>query len=252
MSHSSNTEIWALVPAAGIGARMQAELPKQYLRIGTRTILDLTLEKLLAVKNIKGVVLALHPNDQWWPKSEYTTHPKIHVTEGGDERCDSVVQALRYLLQECAAQSHQANVWALVHDAARPCVAIEKIHELIEFTFEKFSKTQALGGILASPCADTVKRGEHGLIRKTEDRSHLWLAHTPQFFPAEKLLQSIQYALANNINVTDEASAIEADGGKVALIHDRRDNIKITLPEDLLWAETILKTAKEHTKETKL
>lgn len=236
---SSRPKIWAVIPAAGIGTRMQAERPKQYLPLFGKTLIDITLQKILQIPEVEGVVVVLNPNDAFWDRTSLSNHPNIHRVAGGRHRSDSVLSGLQY----CKKHSTDSlqDTWALVHDAARPCVSVEKIQTLIQHALNRAKSGEADGAILGVPVADTVKRVNNETIENTEDRSQLWLAHTPQFFPMNRLRTALEKCDANGIPVTDEASAIEATGGKVDVVNDRRDNIKITLPEDLLWAETILK-----------
>lgn len=234
MSDNNQNAIWAIVPAAGIGSRMQSQTPKQYLPLQGKTILEITLSKLLQLSRVKGVVVALHPQDNDWQQTSLHHHPKIHSVVGGEERADSVRCALEY----CVAQAPGESVLALVHDAARPCVSLKKINELIDAVLVCGDNVD--GAILAVPCADTVKRVGGNEIKRTEDRSTLWLAHTPQLFSAKQLLEALNSAAQQGHIVTDESSAIEQAGGNVKVVSDRRDNIKVTVPEDLIWAETIL------------
>ncbi len=234
MSSSLPIKIWAIVPAAGIGSRMQSEKPKQYLPLLDQTLIEVTLKKILQLEALEGIVLPLHADDTFWSATSLYKHPKIHCIDGGTERCDSVLAGLKY----CQLQANNLDAWVLVHDAARPCVTLEKIERLITAAS---TERDCDGAILAVPCADTVKRVNGHSITHTEDRSQLWLAHTPQLFPLSTLLSALEKALTTGKPITDEASAIEASGGKVKVVQDRRDNIKVTVPEDLLWAETVLK-----------
>ncbi len=237
MSPQNSHAVWAIVPASGIGSRMQSELPKQYLPLLGQTIIDITLRKLLQLECIAGVVVATNKDDCHWKKTSVHSHPKIHRVVGGKERADSVKNALEY----CVSKNSSSDVYALVHDAARPCVTPSNIQALIDDVIACRADDSADGGILAVPCADTVKRVQGHNIQGTEDRSTLWLAHTPQMFLAKTLLQALTKAEASGHMVTDEASAIEYSGGRVTVVKDRRDNIKVTVPEDLHWAETILR-----------
>ena len=236
MNTNTSRRLWAIVPAAGIGSRMQSKTAKQYLPLLGKTLLEVTLEKLLQLDELEGIVVALHAHDRTFMTLPVSQHPKIHTTVGGKERSDSVQCGLYY----CAEQQVESSepLWVLVHDAARPCVSLEKIQALISATVPA---QDGHGAILAVPCADTIKRVSQGHIEHTEDRSTLWLAHTPQLFSLDALGDALTFCRKENIQVTDEASAIEASGGSVSVVQDRRDNIKVTVPEDLAWAETILK-----------
>ncbi len=235
MSHTTSRRFWAIVPAAGIGSRMQSAQPKQYLPLLGKTLLEITLEKLLQLDMLEGIVVALHPHDRTFTQLAVSQHPKIHTTVGGKERSDSVQCGLYYCAEQQSASNE--NMWVLVHDAARPCVTLDKIQALISATEQG---QHAGGAILAVPCADTVKRVSQQCIEHTEERSQLWLAHTPQLFPLKTLADALAHCAKENIAITDEASAIESTGGTVGVVQDRRDNIKVTVPEDLAWATTVL------------
>lgn len=219
--------IWAVVPAAGAGRRMGSEIPKQYLTIAGRSVLEITLHKLARL-SLAGICVALAADDDRFA-TEVTPPENTHVLLGGAERADSVLNALNWLMTRGCADD-----WALVHDAARPCVRVENIQALI---------AQALpsrrGGLLAVPVADTLKR-QSGDAVATVDRSNLWHAHTPQLFPVGLLHQALHRAKAHGLAVTDEASAVEMLGFHPLLVTDSRDNIKITRPEDLALAAFIL------------
>ena len=235
--------VWVVIPAAGIGTRMQSALPKQYLPLLDETLLEVTLKRFLGLSYIEGVMLPLHSNDTWWSETSLSDHPKIHTTCGGDERSDSVLNGLAAIREWI--QESDSNVWVMVHDAARPCVTEQKIEELLVSCL-----SQSVGGILAVPASDTVKKVPKAsdnahLIQGTEDRSTLWLAHTPQLFPLDQLFNGLTQCAVQGLLVTDESSAIENVGGKSIVVNDRTDNIKVTVPEDLQWAELILKKLME-------
>jgi len=231
----NSSDIWAVIPAAGVGSRMQAELPKQYLPLACSTVLDVTLSKILSVPGLTGIVVALSEHDSWWKSSQYASHPAVFTCNGGRERSDSVLNAL-VRIPSLRTFPADYQPWVLVHDAARPCVTQEKIVELVNEC-----KKRACGGILAAPASDTLKHvGAENEIQETIDRSKIWHAHTPQFFQYAELRSALEQCMANHKPVTDEASAVEQVNGKVIVVADRRDNIKITRPEDLSWAEFIL------------
>lgn len=227
---SVNTPFWFVVPAAGIGQRMGADCPKQYLPLGDSTILEQTLSTLLLLEHSQGIVVALHPDDQYWPTLSLSNHPKIHTVTGGAERADSVLAALDYL----QAQTDQKS-WVLVHDAARPCISTNAIENLITTL-----ANDDVGGILATPASDTLKQvSESGDIINTLDRSSVWQAQTPQMFRIGVLHQALLAAIGDN-SITDEASAVEKQGHCVKIVESIRDNIKVTHPDDLWLAEAIL------------
>ncbi len=228
----SYPRLWLVVPAAGIGQRMQADCPKQYLRIHGRFVLDITLSRLLNTSDFSGCTVALNASDPWWPDTDASKNPAVSYCVGGVARADSVLAALRAL-----AKHAQPEDWVLVHDVARPCVDPLDIARLVDTL-----RDHPVGGLLAAPITDTVKRvapGENEVVA-TVDRQHLWRALTPQMFRFSRLKQALEQALAEGVTVTDEASAIEHIGLKPIVVSGRPDNIKITLPADLALAEFIL------------
>lgn len=218
-------KIIAIIPASGIGSRMQAEKPKQYLPLKGRTILEHTVSLFLEHPEIDKIIVAVAQNDSFYSQIELLTSPKIHLVFGGETRAESVFNALNIIDNE--------NAWALVHDAARPCLKRSDLDKLLQINDPQ-------GGILAIPAVDTMKRANGTKIVHTEDRSTLWHALTPQFFPALHLKQALESAFANDQVVTDEASAMELAGYQPQLVSGRSDNIKITRPEDLALAEFYL------------
>lgn len=234
-SHSTLLRsIVAIVPAAGVGSRMKAGKPKQYLTIGQQTVLEHTVEKLLAHPAVGIVVVAITDGDPYFPELSIATHPRVMRVSGGKERADSVLSALQYV------QAHQLGEWAMVHDAARPCVRVEDLNTLISV-----SQAHDVGAILASPVRDTMKRSnQNGDIDHTVDREALWHALTPQMFKTEPLTRILSDALAAGAMITDEASAFEWAGLQPALVQGYADNIKITQPEDLALAEFYLEREK--------
>ncbi len=227
---SKSPAYWFIVPAAGSGRRMGSEKPKQYLQINNKTILDHSLSRLLAVQQLAGIVLALDADDTEFSQSQYAQHEKIIRVAGGKERADSVLAGLDYLQDKIAADD-----WVLVHDAARPCIRPDEIEQL-----QAQLQDDPVGGILAVPVADTLKRVDANIILQTVDRSVLWQAQTPQMFRYGVLYQALTHALQNQLSVTDEASAVEQAGLSAKIVQGRSDNIKITRPADLDLAEFIL------------
>lgn len=231
--NNNKTKIWALIPAAGIGTRMKSELPKQYLEIDGKTILEHSLSKFLEHPSIDKVVVALHPNDNYWVKLKIANHSKVITVEGGATRAESVLNGLKAIQQQ-----HQQDDWVMVHDAARPCLDAGSIDALIQA-----GKESKQGAILAIPSVDTVKLANaNQTIDKTLNREQIWLAQTPQYFPVEVLATAIETGLQQGLPITDEASAIEAQGQHPALVIGTRKNIKITEPEDMMLASVWLVT----------
>ena len=220
--------ICAVVPAAGFGRRMQTECPKQYLSIGNKTILEHSVAALLAHPDVQRAIVAISDGDLRFQQLPLVSHPQITVVEGGAERADSVLAGLR------AAGDAE---WVLVHDAARPCLHQDDLARLLALR-----DTSKVGGILATPVCDTMKRAEPGktAIAHTVDRNDLWHAQTPQFFPRELLFDCLTRALNEGATITDEASALEYCGYRPQLVPGRADNIKVTRPEDLALAEFYL------------
>ena len=224
----------AVVPAAGIGSRMKADRPKQYLQIHGKTILEHTVEKLLSHPQVSKIVVAVSDDDPYYPELPLNLNPKVIRVSGGTERADSVLSALDYIAQQ------QLSDWVMVHDAARPCIQLSDIDKLISGAM-----THDVGAILAAPVRDTMKRGAQGQIEHTVDRVDLWHALTPQMFRSKPLRKVLSEALQQGVSITDEASAFEWKGLSPALIAGRSDNFKITQPEDLALAEFYLSQNKE-------
>lgn len=224
----------AVVPAAGVGSRMQADRPKQYLKINGTTILEHTVEKLLSHPQVSQIVVAISDDDPYYPELALNQNPHVIRVSGGSERADSVLSALDYIAEQ------QLGEWVMVHDAARPCVQLDDIDKLISGAMN-----HDVGAILAAPVRDTMKRGAQGQIEHTVERADLWHALTPQMFKAEPLWNALSEALQQGVSITDEASAFEWKGLSPALIAGRSDNFKITQPEDLALAEFYLSQNKE-------
>jgi 2-C-methyl-D-erythritol 4-phosphate cytidylyltransferase len=223
--------IWAVVPAAGAGSRMQAAIPKQYLPLAGRPILLRTLERLCAYPGLTGLVVGVAQDDNHWPalQNDCQQLPRYlgHYT-GGVMRADTVLNGLRAL-----PDSARDDDWVLVHDAVRPCVRHADIDKLVAA-----ASRHRDGGLLALPMADTVKRADQdGMILETVPRENLWRALTPQMFRLGRLRLALERASVQSLEVTDEASAIERLGDRPQVVAGLPDNIKITLPDDLELAE---------------
>jgi len=217
----------AVVPAAGVGARMGASIPKQYLMLQDKTVIEHTLTVLLSHPRIAQVVVALGPEDDWFADIAIANDPAIIRVNGGKERADSVLAGL----QVC-----QSYNWVLVHDAARPCLTHVDVDNLIAGAL-----TSEHGAILGCQVRDTMKRTDaNGNIIATVERDLLWHALTPQMFPVKLLTDALTTGLADNANITDEASAIERLGLMPKMVVGRADNIKITRPEDMPLATLYL------------
>ncbi len=226
--------IWAVVPAAGIGKRMQSDIPKQYLSLAGEPILAHTINRLLSFDCIHGLVISLQTNDEEWEKLSIHSEKPVLRAPGGSERCDSVLNALDHLQQY--ADFNPDTDWIMVHDAVRPCITEQDVERLV-------NEIQAEdGGLLALPVRDTMKRqhSDAPTVSTTVEREGLWHALTPQYFPWKALRNALKDALDKGQSITDESSAMEFAGFTPQLITGREDNIKITRPADLKLAELYL------------
>ncbi|AXF76717.1 2-C-methyl-D-erythritol 4-phosphate cytidylyltransferase [Erwinia tracheiphila] len=220
----SISDVIAVVPAAGIGSRMLSEHPKQYMTIRGKTLLEYAIDSLLVHPAISRVIVAINPVDPHFSGLPIAADPRISVVTGGKERADSVLAGLHVAA---------AERWVLVHDAARPCLHPDDLMRLLALTV-----TNDIGGILAAPVRDTMKRAAQDklAVAHTVDREGLWHSLTPQLFPLALLRDCLQKALRDGVNITDEASALEYCGYQPQLVVGRSDNIKVTRPEDLALA----------------
>ncbi|NJA87939.1 2-C-methyl-D-erythritol 4-phosphate cytidylyltransferase [Rhodocyclus tenuis] len=225
---------YAIVPAAGSGSRFGAEMPKQYLSLAGCPLIHHTLAALCRCPAIERVWVVLSPGDRYWPQYDWSAlGAKLETVYcGGETRAQSVANGL------AAAETAVADDdWVLVHDAARPCVSAAMLDALCRELAD-----DAVGGLLAAPVADTLKRaGEGQRVQATLSRDGLWQAQTPQMFRYGVLRRS----LAAFPDVTDEAGAIEAAGYAPRLVRADASNLKVTFPADLALAEMILKSRRE-------
>ncbi len=233
MPQLQTKQYWAIIPAAGVGKRMQADRPKQYLELHNKTVIEHTLNRLLSMNEIAGAVLSISEGDEYWAELNYQTSKPLLVSEGGKERSDSVLNALNLLNKKV---DKAENIYVLVHDAARPCVRTDDIKKLIE------QASNQHGGLLALAVRDTMKRSDiDGKVIETVDRNNLWHALTPQMFRLDLLIEALQSAQHKNLAITDDASAMELAGYEPKLIEAHEDNIKITRAFDLELAELYMK-----------
>jgi 2-C-methyl-D-erythritol 4-phosphate cytidylyltransferase len=226
---TNTRSIWAVVPAAGVGKRMQADRPKQYLELVGKTVLEHTLTRLLQAEIFTAISVAISIEDPYWPELVISKNEYVQTAPGGKERSDSVLSALQAISGSASEQD-----WVLVHDAARPCITTADIRFLIDSL-----QDDEIGGILALSSHDTLKNVQGGSIVGTLDRTHIWRALTPQMFRYGKLKQALEASVGNPA-VTDEASALELLGFQPKIVEGRPDNIKITRPEDLPLAQFYL------------
>ena len=222
---------WVLIPAAGVGKRFGGPVPKQYLELSGRLVIDHALGLFADHPAISGCVVVLSSEDEYWPESRFAAHPRVHRAPGGRERCHSVANGLDRLAADASSED-----WVLVHDAARPCLHPDDLDALIAALHD-----EPVGALLAVPVHDTVKRSiDARHVDGTVPRSALWRAFTPQAFRLGLLQRALAAAAVQGEAVTDDASAVELLGLKPRLVEGRGDNIKITRPEDLHLARFFL------------
>ncbi|MFK7794414.1 MAG: 2-C-methyl-D-erythritol 4-phosphate cytidylyltransferase [Gammaproteobacteria bacterium] len=223
---------WAVIPAAGIGERVSSTIPKQYLQIAGKTILQHAITPFVGNSHIAGITVALHPEDTHFSTLDMTiaARDKLHTVIGGATRAQSVLNALNSF----EAQLDKDD-FVLVHDAARPCLTNNDLDLLIDACL-----AHEVGGIIGSRVVDTIKYVENNNIVDTLDRENIWRAYTPQMFRFGILKSAIQKAFENNVCITDEASAIEYIGYQPCMVDGDARNIKVTTEQDISLAEMFL------------
>ena len=226
--------LWAVIPAAGGGSRFGGDQPKQYARLLDRTVIEWSLAPFLARSDLTGIVVPLATDDGCWSKCRPADGRVIEAV-GGDQRAQSVANALDLI----SNRGHESD-WVLVHDAARPCLHPEDLERLIRCVMASTD-----GGLLAAPVEDTLKRAVQGRVRETVPRENLWRALTPQMFRLGDLRGALASASTSKLSVTDEASAIEIQGGRPMLVEGRADNLKLTRAADLPLAAAILRAREQ-------
>jgi len=222
---------------------MASGLPKQYLPLAGVPMLVHTVEALLVEPRLSSVSVVLAPDDVDYEAAGCALRLQVHgarvrvVRCGGDTRAASVRNGLRAL-----AGSVAADDWVLVHDAARPCLPPSALARLIDTLLD-----DPVGGLLAMPVADTLKRGgADGRVVDTPSREGLWAAQTPQMFRCAPLLAALDAAVEaaarpGGAPATDEAQAIEAGGASPRLVRGDPRNLKVTWPADIALAEGFLR-----------
>lgn len=233
------SSVWAVVPAAGSGRRMAAEVPKQYLKLNGVPILEHTLRALLACPDIRGVVVVLDPSDRRADAIPSLSDPRVTTASGGAERADSVLAGLEAITAEAGVKD-----WVLVHDAARPCISVTTLCALITSCLSK-----GVGGVMAQASVDTLKHvSDDNRVVETLDRKVIWRAQTPQMFKLTELTSALSSAIASEAAITDESMAMELAGYPVSILEGHSSNIKITVPADLEIAEIILRRLSEESR----
>lgn len=227
---SQTPRCWAVVPAAGIGERMDSVVPKQYLPLRQSLVILHTLYALTRSPRVQGIVVVLRDDDTYWDQLQPKLPCPLLIASGGADRHSSVWQGVQAL-----ADQLEDSDWVLVHDAVRPCLHPEDLQRLFDHL-----DADPVGGLLATPVRDTMKRARDGRVEETVNREALWHALTPQLFRYGLLCQALSTALEEQRLVTDEASAVESLGFAPRLVPGRPDNLKITRPGDLELAAVIL------------
>ena len=223
---------FALIPAAGVGARLNAGCPKQYLQLAGKLMLLHVLDTFAAAPAIAHTYVVVDAQDGYIDEAmsgaRHLDGRATVVYNGGATRHQSVLNGLQAMRNEA-----RDDDWVLVHDAARPGLTVDLIDRLISTL-----RDDAVGGLLALPVVDTLKRSDsEGRAEATVSRDRLWAAQTPQMFRYALLRRALEQA----VEVTDEASAVEALGLKPRLVEGDHRNFKITLPHDVTLAELHLK-----------
>lgn len=220
--------LWAVIPAAGAGERFGGDVPKQYLPLLGRTVLEWAIRPIQTRADVAGIVVVIAAADEYWP-GICLSSDRIQAVRGGRQRADSVLAGLDALSGKADARD-----WVLVHDAARPCLTDEDLDRLVE------TAAGTCGGLLAAPVQDTLKAADNGSVARTVEREGLWRALTPQMFRIGELASALHRAETSGFLATDEAAAMERMGHRPRIVPGRADNIKITRPEDLALAEFII------------
>lgn len=207
---------------------MGMSVPKQYLKIRGRTIIEHTLDKFRSLHPKPSIVIPCNLDDPQVAALDIHDDQQIHLVDGGVERADSVAKALDWIVQSIPTDTLD-HCWVMVHDAARPAISIADIERLT-----KYCLRVGQGAILAHPVSDTLKHSNDGTeVGHTLDRSTLWRALTPQMFKLEQLRAALAWCKAQGIVVTDDASAMEHHGSTVHLLACESANIKLTYSHEL-------------------
>jgi len=229
---AATERLWCIVPAAGSGRRFGADIPKQYLPLAGKPMIEHTLDRLAACAEVAGFVVVLADGDAYWHDMPSVRGKPVRTASGAPERSGSVLSGLRALPAEVGSDD-----FVLVHDAARPCVSADDVALLVA------RGIPAGGALLAAPVRDTLKRGNgERRVAATEPRESLWRALTPQMFRRGELTRALEAAEADGVAVTDEAMAMERIGVRPLLVEGAEDNIKVTTAADLALAAYLLRT----------
>jgi 2-C-methyl-D-erythritol 4-phosphate cytidylyltransferase len=225
---------FGLIPAAGSGSRMGNELPKQYLPLAGKPMIYHAVRRLCSSSRIGGVFVILAPEDGEWGKYDWSEFAdKLAVIRcGGGTRAQSVLNGLKAARKTSPIGDTD---WVLVHDAARPCLSENQLDRFMDELAD-----DEVGGLLAVPVADTLKRSDNSSrVKNTESREHLWQAQTPQMFRYNLLVEAL--GMTGGTAMTDDAGAVEALGLHPKLVLSDARNLKVTYPQDLALAELVLR-----------
>lgn len=224
-------EYWVIIPAAGVGSRFGKTFPKQYLKIGEKTVIEHTISLFLSLDWITKIVIVLSPDDTFFSQLPLYGHSKLVCVPGAEERMDSVLNALNHLETIVKKQD-----WILVHDAVRPCLHPKDLRSLVTDL-----QDDRVGGILATPVQDTLKYlDEKQNITHTVERTNLWQAQTPQMFRFELLINAYRHSKKLGLKLTDDASAVEQLAIHPKVVKSEHPNPKLTLARDLPFVRALL------------
>jgi len=222
--------MYAIIVAAGSGQRFASDVPKQFLEIAGKFVIQHSIDAFDSIDEVEGIVLVMPQNQKLWQDITLTATKPLMYTTGGSSRVESVLHGLEIL-----APSVEETSWILVHDAARVCVTSDDIKKLITICSQKNQ-----GGLLVKDINDTIKYSQDGdYVNKTIDRNNLYAALTPQMFPYGQLVDVLSNV--DGTSITDEASAFEQRGIKPLMVKGRSDNFKLTYADDFLMATFILR-----------
>ena len=215
--------IWFVIAAAGASSRFGGPVPKPYLRVAGRSLIEHSLRALSRLPGVAGGVVVTAPGDRRWPRLPKSVRKGVMTTPGGPTRAMSVLNGLNALITAAPED------WVLVHDAARPCPPRDCLDALLAEC-----RRDPVGGLLAVPLTDTLKQAdEEGRCTRTLPREKLWRAQTPQMFRHGRLTRALTQALGEGFDATDEAAAIEGLGLRPRLVEGSPLNVKVTHPGDL-------------------
>lgn len=226
---------WVIIPASGLGTRFSEKMPKQYISLLGKTIIEHTLNLFIQLPWVQKMVIPIAIDDSKFNQLPISLNPKVQTVIGGETRAASVHNAMRYLQDKA-----KPNDWILVHDAVRPCLHQDDLKQLISQL-----QDDDVGGILATKVSDTLKLSQNHKIVQTIPRTHVWQAQTPQMFRYKVLFDALSWCQENNHNITDEASALEAVGFNPTVVQAKHLNPKLTFEQDLKLITMMLKLCQQ-------